>query len=79
MLCAQVNSTTGALEIMPIQPADFSLCTLVIQSGSDAGVSPFSLSSADGAAISAAIIAVWIVGWGFRALILSLKEGNEDV
>jgi hypothetical protein len=79
MLCAQVNSTTGALEIMATQPSDFSTCTLVIQSGADAGVSPFALSAADGTSIAAAIIGVWVVGWGFRALILSLKEGNEDV
>jgi hypothetical protein len=78
-ICLQVNAGTGALEVMPTQPADFSTCSMVLQSGSDVGVSPFAVSAADGTAISAAIIAVWLVGWGFRALILTLKEGNENV
>ncbi|WP_343590349.1 hypothetical protein [Paracidovorax wautersii] len=38
-----------------------------------------SLSVEEGAAISSAILLVWAVGWGFRALIQTLKhtDGNQ--
>lgn len=36
-----------------------------------------SLTAADGAQISAAILLVWATGWGFRTLIRFLKESDE--
>lgn len=37
-------------------------------------VPPFNLTESDGAQIAAAILAVWVVGWGFRTLIRHLRE-----
>lgn len=36
-----------------------------------------SLTAAEGVQISAAILLVWVVGWGFRVLIRTLKESDE--
>lgn len=40
---------------------------------------PLQLSAEDGAAIAGAILAIWAIGWGFRALIQTLKhtDGNS--
>lgn len=35
-----------------------------------------SLTASDGALIAAAILAVWAVGWGFRALIRTVSESS---
>jgi hypothetical protein len=40
---------------------------------------PLQLSAEEGAAIAGAILAIWAVGWGFRALIKTLRhtDGNS--
>lgn len=40
---------------------------------------PLQLSAEEGAAIAGAILAIWAVGWGFRALIQTLRhtDGNS--
>ena len=40
---------------------------------------PLQLSADDGAVIASAILAIWAVGWGFRALIQTLRhtDGNS--
>ena len=40
---------------------------------------PLQLSADDGAVIASAILAIWAIGWGFRALIQTLKhtDGNS--
>ena len=40
---------------------------------------PLQLDAADGASIASAILAIWAIGWGFRALIQTLKhtDGNS--
>jgi len=38
----------------------------------------FNLSLSEGAAISSAVLLVWAVGWGFRAVIQALRtDGNS--
>lgn len=75
MLCVQF--TAGQLIPVDPQPADFSACTLVLQSGAEVGTSPFSLSVEDAALIGSAIVLVWGFAWGFKALILTLKGGSH--
>jgi hypothetical protein len=40
---------------------------------------PLQLSADEGAVIAGAILAIWAVGWGFRALIQTLRhtDGNS--
>lgn len=40
---------------------------------------PLQLSADEGAAIAGAILAIWAVGWGFRAFIQTLRhtDGNS--
>jgi len=40
---------------------------------------PLQLSADEGAVIASAILAIWAVGWGFRALIQTLRhtDGNS--
>ena len=40
---------------------------------------PLQLSADEGAVIAGAILAIWAIGWGFRALIQTLKhtDGNS--
>ena len=40
---------------------------------------PLQLSADEGAVIAGAILAIWAIGWGFRALIYTLKhtDGNS--
>ena len=35
---------------------------------------PLQLSADEGAVIASAILAIWAIGWGFRALIQTLKH-----
>jgi len=44
-------------------------CTIVYQ----IDLPPFQLSTADGALIAGAILAVWALGWGFRVVIHALN------
>ena len=41
---------------------------------------PLQLSADEGAVIASAILAIWAIGWGFRALIQTLKhtDGNSN-
>lgn len=39
---------------------------------------PFQLDTADGALIAAAVVAVWVVGWGFRVLIRALNLDSDQ-
>lgn len=40
---------------------------------------PLQLSADEGAVIASAILAIWAIGWGFRAIIQTLKhtDGNS--
>ena len=70
----------GALVIQNPQPANLSECGMVVLSGSEAMGNPFALSTEEGAVIGTAIVAVWAVGFGIRAVIQTLKgSSNEEV
>lgn len=53
-------------------------CTIVYQ----IDLPPFNLDTAGGASIAGAVLAIWAIGFGFRALIRVLtsdsKTSNED-
>ena len=53
-------------------------CTITVQH--ELSLPPLQLSSAEGAIIASAILAVWAVGWGIRMLIQTLKssDGNQE-
>lgn len=55
-----------------------STCTVTVVH--ELSLPPLQLDTADGAAISSAILLVWGVGWGFRVLIQTLKQtdGNPN-
>ncbi len=71
-LCATYNVVGQVLIVIP-PPADLSTCALLIPTADDAANNPFLLSPADGVAVAFAIVSVWAVGFGFRALIRSLN------
>jgi len=71
------SSQTISLEVVTPQPATFSACTYVLPSGSEISNSPFSLSVADASAIGFAIVGLWAIAFGFRALISSLRDDSR--
>lgn len=51
-----------------------SACTVTLQ----LDVPPFNLSLEEGAVIAGAILAVWVLGWGFRVLIRTLNVDGDS-
>jgi hypothetical protein len=78
MLCVQVGAG-GVLEAVDPQPAEVSACALVLQSGSDLGNSPWSLTPEQGSEIGGAILAIWGLAYVFRILVraLSISDPKE--
>jgi hypothetical protein len=72
MRCATWNSGHQVIIVDP-PPADMTTCALLIPEAGDTVNSPFALSAEDGIAIAAAIVGVWVVGFGTRALIRVLN------
>lgn len=54
-----------------------STCTVTVVH--ELSLPPLQLSADEGAVIASAILAIWAVGWGFRALIQTLRhtDGNS--
>lgn len=54
-----------------------SACTVTVVH--ELSLPPLQLSADEGAVIAGAILAIWAIGWGFRALIQTLKhtDGNS--
>lgn len=54
-----------------------SACTVTLQH--EFSLPLLSLTTEEGAAIAGAVLAIWAVGWGFRALIQTLRhtDGNS--
>lgn len=54
-----------------------SACTVTVVH--ELSLPPLQLSAEEGAVIASAILAIWAIGWGFRALIQTLKhtDGNS--
>jgi uncharacterized protein (UPF0210 family) len=68
MRCATWDAARQVILVDP-PPADLSTCALLIPESGDSLNNPFMLSAEDGLAIAAAIVGVWIVGFGARVLI----------
>lgn len=51
-----------------------SACTVTVVH--EISIPPFQLDTADAGVIAAAVLAVWAVGFGFRALIQTLKQSD---
>jgi hypothetical protein len=66
-LCATYNASQQVVIVTP-PPNDLSTCALLIPTPEDSMNSPFNLSAADGLSIAYAIVAVWAIGFAFRAL-----------
>lgn len=69
------------LVVQDPQPSTFANCVYVAPSGSEIANSPFSLSTVDAQSLGYAIVALWAVAFGFRALIKSLRghdRGEEQ-
>lgn len=78
-----VDFSSGQVVVANPQPADVSNCSAVVLSGAEfqglATADIFNISVADGLTISTAIVGVWVIGWAFRALIITLKETDKGV
>jgi hypothetical protein len=68
MRCATWDLSRQVILVEP-PPADLSTCALLIPEAGDSLNNPFALTAEDGLAIAAAIVGVWIVGFGSRILI----------
>lgn len=82
MQCAQLVPTGSNLYSLQIVPPINGECVnaVVLLEPSEFknfAMSPFNLSAEDGAVISAAIVAVWGVGFAARALIKTLSGGTS--
>ena len=55
----------------------FTTCTVTVVH--ELSLPPLQLSADEGAVIAGAILAIWAIGWSFRALIQTLKhtDGNS--
>lgn len=71
MICATYNAS-GQVAIVNPPPADISTCALLIPTPADSMSNPFILSVSDGYTIALAVVSIWAIGFGFRALIRSL-------
>ena len=62
----------------PINITCGAACTVTVVH--EISLPPLQLDSADGAAIAGAVLAIWAIGWGFRALIQTLRQtdGNSS-
>lgn len=58
----------------PVTVQCASACTVTLQ----LDVPPFNLSLEEGAVIAGAILAVWVVAWGFRVLIRTLNVDGDS-
>lgn len=75
MICVQVLED-GSIVYQSPQPVDVSGCSFVLLSSSDA-VSPFHLTTDQGAQISLAVVGVWAVAMVVRMLIRALNVDDN--
>ncbi len=78
MRCVTINESGVLVDVVP-QPADWSSCAFILQSGAEAGANPFYLSADEGQSVALAIIFVWGVGFAWRAIIQLLKGDLDHV
>ena len=76
------DTTTGVQAVVYIadnpQPTDFSTCSFVIQSGAEVTLSPFALTTEQGAQIGAAILGLWAVAWVLRQVAGLLNSSTQS-
>lgn len=71
MQCVADNGT-GVLVVVRPQPADFSSCTMVVESPQEVALNPWALDVDQGAAIGVSVGALWAVAAVFRFLRVQL-------
>jgi hypothetical protein len=73
-----VQNPDGSLYLTPApEVQDLSTCQYVLQSGAEVANSLFSLTAADGAELSFAIIGVWLAAFVVRSIIEVIKGSTE--
>lgn len=78
MLCVEV-SQDGSVYVVDPQPADSSVCGLVLVSGLEAHSSPWNLTLEQGSQVGGAILVVWALAFVFRMFIRALNvDKNGD-
>lgn len=74
MLClTQLDSTT--YQVASPQPETYTACTAILASPTDFSSQIFNISAAEGLQLSAAIVAVWAIGFAVR---MGIKASNID-
>lgn len=71
---AAADLSTGAVDAF-VQPLSLPACDPVTWWS---GPAPWGISAEVGAVVAAAVLAVWFVGWGFRAAIGVLRDRDTD-
>lgn len=72
-----LTQTADGFQVANPQPTQYTTCTHLVASPNELA-SNFQLSANDGLQIAMSIIAVWGVGFAFRAIATYLKQGNEN-
>jgi len=67
----------GQFSLSSPQPTEYTACTYVLVQPSELQPQIFNLSVADGLQLSAAIVAVWAIGFGTRWGIKALNDEKE--
>jgi hypothetical protein len=70
--CVTVDGSGNVVDIVP-QPADVTMCTLVLASPAEVGSSPFALTGDDATTLAWLIAPLWITAWVFRTFVLTLR------
>jgi hypothetical protein len=73
MICLDFTAS-GFVPTSP-QPTDYTTCSYVLQSGSELHASVLNITAAEGLQLSAAIVAVWTIGFVAR---MGIKATNID-
>jgi hypothetical protein len=78
--CAQAVQQPDGRLVLELMPAatDLSTCQYVVQSGAELANSLFSLTAADGAKLSSAIVSLWIIAYVFRSNISLIKGSTNE-
>lgn len=73
------DAPTSPVPVVILDPyrSDVSKCEFVVTSGAEVANGLFSLSAADGAYLSAAIIGVWVAAYLIRSVIDVIKGSTE--
>lgn len=77
--CVTVAQVNGVDVIVPIRDDPCTTALLLTPTEfAHIAQNPFVLSIEDGALISGAIVGIWAIAWGIKALILTLRGSDGD-